>query len=259
MLFTVEGGAAAPQANVLDADFRAVTPEFFATMRIPLRRGRRFSTSDSAENEAVAVINQAMARRFFPHEDPMGQRIWIGKPMGPEWTEPTPREIVGVVEDIHGESLAGAPVPTIYVPYAQRPIVRAYFIIRTRQNPRAALPEIRKAMQEVDPDLPLAELKTMKEVISASLIDWRFRSILLAAFGAVAVAIAAIRIYGVMSYSVAQRTHEIGMRMALGACRRDVLRMVVGQGVKLTLAGVAIGLAGAAALTRLLAGLLFGV
>ncbi len=259
VLFTIEGPTPAQQSGVLDADFRATTPEFFEAMRIPLKRGREFLAADNSASAQVAIINQAMARMFFGEQDPIGQRIWIGKPMGPEWTEPVPREIVGVVGDIHGESLAGAPDPTIYVPYAQRPIVQAYFLIRTRQNPLASIPEIRKAMREVDADLPLAELKTMKEIISASLTEWRFRSFLLAAFGAVAVAIAIIGVYGVMSYSVAERTHEIGVRMALGAGRREVLKLVVGQGLKLTLAGVAIGLGAAEALTRLLAGLLFGV
>lgn len=259
-MFTIEGGSGSSQAETAhDADFRVISPEFFQTMRIRLLRGRGFSESDNATGERVVIINQTMAKMFWPNQDPIGQRIWIGKPMGPEWTEPSPREIVGVVGDIHGASLASAPDPTMYLPYAQRPIVEAYFVIRTRQSPTATLPEIRNAMNQVDPDLPLAQLKTMDQVLSASVTDWRFRTILLALFGALAVFIAAIGIYGVISYSVAQRTHEIGVRIALGAARRDVVKLVVGQGRRLALWGIVIGLVGAWALTRFLTSLLFGV
>jgi len=260
ILFTIEGGSGLklPEA-VLDADFRAVSPEFFQTLRIPLLRGRAFSEADNASGAPVVIINQTMARMFWPDEDPIGQRIWIGKPMGPEWTEPSPREIVGIVGDIHGASLAIVPDPTMYLTYAQRPIVQAYFVIRTRQSPMAAVPEFRNAMHDVDSDLPLAQVKTMEQVLLDSVTDWRFRTILLALFGGLAMFIAAIGIYGVISYSVAQRTHEIGIRMALGARREEVLKLVVGQGLKLALIGVAIGIAGALALTRLLSSLLYGV
>jgi putative ABC transport system permease protein len=260
VLFTIEGGSGlTPPEAVLDADFRAVSPEFFQTMRIPFLRGRGFSAPDNAGAQPVVIINQTMARMFWPNQDPIGRRLWIGKPMGPEWTEPSPREIVGVVGDIHGESLASAPDPTMYLPYAQRPIVEAYFVIRTRQSPSAAVPQIRRAMHEVDPDLPLAELKTMDDVLSNSVTDWRFRTMLLALFGGLAVFIAAIGLYGVISYSVAQRTQEFGVRMALGAQRTDVLKMVVGQGLKLTLMGVGAGIVGALALTRFMSSLLYGV
>jgi predicted permease len=260
LLFTIEGGSGRETAaKALDADFRAVSPEFFLTMRIPHLRGRGFSASDNARGQPVVIINQTMARMFWPNQDPIGQHIWIGKPMGPEWTEPAPREIVGVVGDIHGESLASAPDPTMYLPYAQRPIVQAYFVIRTRQSPSAAAPQILKAMYQVDSDLPLAQMKTMDQVLSDSVTGWRFRTILLGVFGGLALFIAAIGIYGVISYSVAQRTHEIGVRMALGAQRADVLKMVVGQGIKLILAGLGTGIVGALALTRFLSSLLYGV
>jgi putative ABC transport system permease protein len=260
VLFTIEGGSGqTPPEAVLDADLRAVSPEFFPTMRIPFLRGRGFSASDNVGAQPVVIINQTMARMFWPDQDPIGRRLWIGKPMGPEWTEPSPREIVGVVGDIHGESLASAPDPTMYLPYAQRPIVEAYFVIRTRQSPSPAVPRIRQAMSEVDPDLPLAEVKTMDDVLANSVTDWRFRTILLALFGGLALFIAAIGIYGVISYSVAQRTQEFGVRMALGAQRTDVLKMVVGQGLKLTLTGVGAGIVGALVLTRFMSSLLYGV
>ena len=259
VLFTIEGGTASSRGESLDSDFRVVSPELFPALRIPLQRGRGFSRSDSASSESVVVVNQTMAKMCWPNQDPIGQHIWIGKPMGPEWTEPGPRVVIGVVADIHGASLASAPEPTMYLPYAQRPKVDMYFVIRTRQSPTAAVPEIRSAMHDVDRNLPLAQLRTMDQVLSGSLSDWRFRTILLALFGGLAVFIAAIGIYGVISYSVAQRTHEMGVRMALGAARRDVMKLVVGQGLRLALAGIAIGLIGALALTRFLTSLLFGV
>jgi len=244
VLFTIEGGTASSQAEALDADFRVVSPDFFKALRVPLLRGRAFSRSDSTGSEAVVAVNQTMARMCWPNEDAIGQHIWIGKPMGPEWTEPGPREVVGVVADIHGASLASAPEPTMYLPYAQRPKVEMYFVIRTRQSPTAAVPEIRSAMHDMDRNLPLAQLRTMDQVMSGSLSDWRFRTILLALFGGLAVFIAAIGIYGVISYSAVQRTHEIGVRVALGASRRDVVKLIVGQGLRLALAGIAVGVNG---------------
>jgi putative ABC transport system permease protein len=260
ILFTIEGdSASAPSGTALDAEYRAVSPEFFRTMRIPLLSGRTFSESDDAGSEPVVVVNQTMARMFWPNQSPIGQRIWIGKPMGPEWTEPGAREIVGIVGDIHGESLASAPDPTMYLPYAQRPMVEAYFLVRTRQSPLAAVPEVRDAMDQVGPDVALARVRTMEQVLSESMTGWRFRAILLALFGVLAVFIAAIGIYGVISFSVAQRTHEIGVRMALGARQADVAKLVVLHGFKLTLIGVVIGVIGALALTRFLSSLLYGV
>ena len=259
LLFTVEGGLAPPPGAGLDADFRAVSPEFFETMRIPLLRGRGFSNSDKAGGQPVVIINQTMARMFWPNQNPIGQRIWIGKPMGPEWTEPSPRVIVGIVGDMHESSLASAPDPMMFVPYAQRPIVDAYFLVRTRRSPMAAASEIRSAMAQANPDLPLAQLKTMEQVVSASVTGWRFRTVLLAWFGALAVFIAAIGIYGVISHSVAQRTHEIGVRIALGARGTDVLKLVTAQGLRMTLIGVAAGIVGALAMSRFLASFLYGV
>jgi predicted permease len=259
ILFTIDGGVDSSLAEAHGADFRVISPEYFQTMRIPLLRGRGFRDADNATSERVVIIDQTMAKMYWPNRDPLGQHIWVGKPMGPEWTEPSPREVVGVVGDIHGASLASAPHPTMYLPYPQRPIVEAYFVIRTRQNPMAAVPDIRNGMRQVDPGLPLAQLKTMDQVLSASVTDWRFRAALLALFGTLALFIAAIGIYGVVSYSVAQRTHEIGVRIALGAARRDVLRLIVGHGLRLALAGIVLGLAGAWALTRFLTSLLFGV
>ena len=260
-LFSIEGRSDAAQPGTpLGAEFRVISPAYFDALRILLARGRALSASDRATAEPVAVINHAMATTYWPGQDPIGQYIWIGKPMGPANTEPTPRRIVGVVSDIHEMSLAQPPVETVYMSYAQRPQEsEAYFVVRTSQSPLASVAEVRRAIQGIDPDVPLAETTTMEQVLSASLTDWRFHAILLGAFGALGLFIAAIGIYGVISYSVAQRTHEMGVRLALGAEPGDMLRLVVGQGARLALAGVMIGTAGALALTRSLSSMLYGV
>ncbi len=260
ILFSIEGAGSQPTFENPDAEFRVIDPGYFPAMRIPVLRGRMFSEADRAGAEPVVVINQTMAKMYWPRQDPIGQRIWVGKPMGPAEAEPAPREIVGIASDIHEMTLATPPDPTMYLPYAQRPQDGdAFFVVRTRQAPLASLPNVRSTMQGVDADLPLAEIKTMEQVLSASLTDWRFHAILLGAFASLALFISTIGIYGVIAYSVAQRTHEIGVRMALGAEQGDILKLVIRQGFRLALIGVGIGLVVAFALTRLIASLLYGV
>ena len=261
LLFSIVGGSGSRQSDTaLDADYRVSSSGYFQTMGIPLERGRTFSESDNASGEPVVIINQTMAKMYWTKQDAIGQRIWIGKPMGPAWTEPSPREIVGIVSDIRDESLASPPAPTMYIPYAQdQGASEASFVIRSRQAPLAAVPEVRGAFRAFDADLPLADVKTMTDVLSSSLTGWRFRAVLLGTFGGLALFIAIIGIYGVISYSVAERTHEIGIRMALGAERQDVLKLVLSQGMILTLVGVTIGIGAALGLTRLMASLLYGV
>lgn len=261
LLFSIVGqpDSAAPDSN-LDADYRVISPNYFRALRIPLVGGRIFDGSDNAGSEPVVVINQSMAKMFWPNQDPIGQRIWIGKPMGPSEAEPSPRQIIGIVGDIRERSLAFLPEPTTYIPITQVPHTdEAFFVLRTRQAPQLSFADARSAVHAMDADIPLVEAKTMDEVVSGSTENWRFHAILLGAFGTLALFIAAIGVYGVISYSLAQRTHEIGIRMALGAHPRDVLRIVIGQGMKIALVGVAIGLLGALALTRLMVSLLFGV
>ena len=201
-----------------------------------------------------------MAHMYWPDTDPIGQHIWIGKPMGAANTEPAPRQIVGVVGDIREASLARAPEPTLYIPYAQSPATSGgSFMLQTTRPPSTVAADVRAAVRARDPDFPVTEIREMSDVVSSSAADWRFRAILLVGFGLVALYIAVIGVYGVISYSVAQRTQEIGVRMALGALRRDVLALVVWQGMRTTLLGIAIGVIAAYGLTRLITSLLFDV
>ncbi len=260
VLFSMEGEAGAGrQGEPPVAYIRTVSPTFFRLLRIPLLRGRVFYPSDTATGAPVVVINRTMANLYWPSKDPLGQQIWIGKGMGSVNAEPAPRQIVGVVGDFHESALAEPPGPMMFVPYAQARDHAAFFLLRTSRDPLASALDVRGAVRGLDPDLPVTDLRTMEDVVSGSLTDWRFHATLLGIFGGFALCLAAVGIYAVISYSTAQRTHEIGIRMALGAARQDVLKLVVGQGLKLTLLGVGIGILGALGLTRFLSSLLYGV
>jgi putative ABC transport system permease protein len=253
--FGAQGGA-----HAHDADIRVISSGYFRTLRVPLLRGRLLTPADNASSAPVVVINQAMAKAFWLGQDPVGHRIWIGKPMGPASAEPAPRQIVGIVADMRQDSLAYPPAPSMYIPYEQtRYTDSEYFVLRTKHQPLLSVPDVRAALHGLDPEIPLTQISTMREVVSSSLKGWRFHATLLGIFGALALIIAAIGVYGVISYSIAQRTHEIGIRMALGAQRGDVLRLVIGQGMRLALAGIVIGVLAAIGLTRLMASLLYGV
>ena len=261
ILFSIEGGTAvAPAGQPLDAEIRIVSPDYFRALRIPLISGREFTAADNASGAPVVVINQTMARMFWPGKDPIGQQIWIGKPMGPAQSEPAPRRVIGIVGDVRESTLEDMPGQGMFIPYTQTKWNdSASFLLRTRAAAALSLPEIRSALHDVDPGEPLTQVESMEQVVSGSLNDWRFHAILLGIFGALAVVIAAVGVYGVISYSIAQRTHEIGIRLALGAQRRDVLRLVLSQGACLALAGIVVGMLAAIGLTRLMASLLYGV
>ncbi|HEV3218449.1 MAG TPA: ABC transporter permease [Candidatus Acidoferrales bacterium] len=259
-LFSIETGDAARKQESNDAQFRIISPDYFKTLGIPLVRGRLFSVTDAAGAEPVILINRKMANYFWNGEDPVGQLIWIGKPMGPASAEPAPRRIVGIVEDIRELSLSDAAEPTMYIPYEQKPGVdETHFMIRAGQDPLSLAPGVRNSLHEILPSEPVGSIETLDHVIASSLKSRRFDAILLALFGAIALLIATVGVYGVISYSVAQRTNEIGIRMALGATRGRVMGMVLGQGLRLALAGVVVGLAASFWLTQLLRELLFGV
>lgn len=260
MLFTIEDAASSTPPEQMAANLRIVSPEFFQALRIPQQRGRIFTAADRQDSPPVALINAAAARQFWTSGEPIGTHIWIGKPMGPSNMEPQPRQIVGIVADIHESSLSDPPEPTIYIPLAQNPSADSVsFALRTTHSPTQSIADVRAAMRAVDPNLPLARVRTMQDVVALSVQDWRFRAMLLGLFGIVALIITTIGVYGVISYWVAQRTHEIGVRVALGADRRDVLGLVLSQGMNTALVGIGIGLIVAFAVTRVMAHLLFAV
>lgn len=259
MLFTIEdAGSQTPEQ--MDANIRIVSPEYFQSLRIPQESGRMFTPADRQDGPPVALINLAAARQFWRSSEPIGTHVWIGKPMGPSNMEAQPRQIVGVVGDIHESSLSDPPGPTIYVPLAQNPSADSVsFALRTTHAPTNSVAEVGAAMRSIDPNLPLARVRTMQEVVALSVQDWRFRALLLGMFGVVALLITTIGVYGVISYWVAQRTHEIGVRVALGADRRDVVGLVLSQGMSTALVGIGIGLVVAFVVTRVMAHLLFAV
>jgi putative ABC transport system permease protein len=234
-------------------DVRPVTPAFFRTMGIPHLSGRDFAASDSLDAPRVAVISETLARRHFPGENPIGRRISvaIGQPGGGPWV------IVGVVGGIKMTSLEGEIRPAVYMPHTQLPFGLMTFVVRTEQDPLSLVSTVRRAVQAIDPELPLADVMTMEEVVDATLARPRTVAVLLTAFAIMALVLAGVGVYGVMAYSVAQRTQEIGVRMALGATPQAVFRMVLGQALRLITMGVVAGLMAAAGLTRLLETLLY--
>jgi putative ABC transport system permease protein len=238
----------------LTADYAAVTPGYFRAFRIPLLAGRTFTEHDTGNAPPVAVINQAFAHRYFPNTDPIGKGIHVGNDRHPGYSQ-----IVGVVGDIRQNSLNGVVNPTMYESYLQSPVQGMYVAVRTATRAMGVAAAVRDKVETVDSSVPVAKLRTMNQVLAGSIAQPRFRTVLLTLFALLAIALAAVGLYGVMSYVTAQRTHEIGVRMALGAQKADILGMVVGRGLKLTLIGVAIGIAGALSLTQFLSSLLYGV
>jgi predicted permease len=235
---------------------RVISPGYFRTMGIALLGGRLFTEYDRQGSSRVIIINQSMAERYWPGEDPIGKRI----KMGSFDTDSPWLSVAGVVKDVRQFQINAEAKPQIYLPYAQYGASRPRdLVIRTAGDPLGLAAAVRGEVWAVDKDQPVSNIQTMEQILSDSLTRERFNMLLLAIFAGVALALAAVGIYGVMSYSVTQRTHEIGVRMALGADSGHVLRLVVGQGLKLVSAGVAIGLAFAFALTRLMESLLFGV
>ena len=253
--FQVEGKPAPPPGEVVDAQVISVMPNYFHVMRIPLLRGRAFDRSDRADGYQVVVINQAMVRRYFAGEDPIGQRVaFDGSDGQPNW-----REIVGVAGDVKQSTLDTNAYPEITVPHAQQPRSAMTILARTNGDPQSQVASLRAALLQLDPNQPMYAVRTLENILANSTAPHRFNMLLLGLFAGLAFLLAVMGLYGVISYSVAQRTHEIGIRLALGARPGDVFRMVVGQGFLLVMIGVGVGLAGALAATRLMESLLFGV
>ena len=266
--FRIEGRALAADAQFHgDEQWRFVSPQYFKALKIPLLRGRSFDERDAQSAPPVVLVNAAMAAKYWPSQDAVGQRITIGKGLGPEFEDPT-REIVGVVGDVREEGLDRPAPPVMYVPAAQMPdaltrlgnsIVPMTWIVRSASAPTGLAGAIQREIQAADRQLAVARVRPLDQVLAQSIARQNFNMLLLTVFGAIALVLAAIGIYGLMSYSVEQRSHEIGIRMALGAARTDILTLVVGGGMRLAGAGVVTGIAAALGVTRVLSRLLFGV
>jgi putative ABC transport system permease protein len=239
------------------ADFFAVSDDYFTTLGVPVLKGRQFTQRDDAHAPGVIIVNQAFASKFFPNEDPIGKRVKPG--LSTTKAKPDWREIVGVVADIRNRNLSSEPRPGYFLPQAQVPFNQMTMVVRTTNDPHTLITTVQNEVHAMDAEVPVFTVKTMDEYISATVAAPRFNSTLLGIFASVALVLTIVGLYGVMSYSVAQRTNEIGIRMALGAQTRDVLRLIVSQGFKLVLLGLALGLVGAFGLTRLISSLLFGV
>jgi putative ABC transport system permease protein len=246
-------GRADPPNQLPTAEKSIISPEYFSVMRTAIVGGRAFTDRDNASTAPVAIINESLARRYFGGEDPIGRRIDFN------WDTKGTQEIVGIVRDVKQYGLDLPTAPTIYVPYLQRPDSVMTVVVRSQVTPVSLVGAMRQELLAVDKEQALAQVRTMQDVVAESIAQRRIIVMVFAIFGVLALLLAAIGLYGVLAYTVTLRTREIGVRMALGAQRADVLRLVVKGGMMLCLIGVAIGIAGAFALTRLLSTLLFGV
>lgn len=250
--FSVEGRPAYKPGESPVAEFRFITPDYFRAIGIPLLKGRAFGEADGPQGQVPVVVNETLARRLFPDEDPLGKRLLV--------LDGKPHEIVGVVGDARQWGLDRPPDPEIYFSYAQKALgANTTLVVRTSTEPASLSAGVRNAVREVSRDAPIYVVRTMEQVLAESTAQRRFNTTLMMLFAVVALLMAAIGLYGVISYSVAQRAQEIGVRMALGAQSRNILRMVLWQGTKLALIGIAIGVLAALALTSVLASLLYGV
>jgi len=256
--FEIEGRPPVLSAERPLASPHVVTLNFFRTVGVPLLKGRRFSEADDARHPGVILINETLARRFFPREDPIGKRInFLDAPAAPVWLT-----IIGVVGDVHYDALnveAGADVYASYLqPYPVFPSLYMTLLLRTT-SPTGLVAAVRRQVLAVDPDQPISSVKTMDDYLNSSVSKQRLSMVLLGIFAGLALVLAVLGIYGVISYGVSQRTREIGVRMALGAQPGDVLNLILKQGARLALVGAGLGLAASFGLTRLMSSLLYGV
>jgi putative ABC transport system permease protein len=254
--FEIEGRSRREGQPMMGAHYRVVTPEYFLTLGIPVLRGRVFGERDSADSVPAVVINEALARRYFPSDDPLVKHIFIGNGRHPVAAG---SEVIGIVKDVSHSSLAARPMPEMYECYSQAPQPGMTLTVRSASDPRTVLPAIRRELGLLDRDVPLSKVLTMADLMGESLAPSRFRGALLGAFALFAMILAALGVYGVMAYTLSRRTSEIGIRVALGARPGQVLELMIGRALRLSLIGVAIGVIAALWLTRFLKELLFEV
>src|SRR5713226_2945855 len=233
--FTIVGRPDPGAGNKPVTGVRVVDPNYFRTMSIPLLHGRAFAAGDTQKSPRVLIVSETLARRFFPGENPLGKKLII------DWNDHLPDEIVGVVGDILHEGMDARPEAIIYWPEARMPYSGMTIVARTEGDPLSVASAAIKEIHDMHPDQPVSDVRTMHAVVGESVSRQRFNMLLLAIFAGVALVLAVVGIYGVMAYGVTQRRHEIGIRVALGAGRADVVRMVMGQGLALTAAGIGIG------------------
>jgi putative ABC transport system permease protein len=248
--FQIQGHPVLPENEELLADYRPVTDGYFNTLGIALRQGRLFDEHDTLESKRVAIVNEAMVRRHFINENPIGQVVVTGH---------TPMEIVGVVGDAKLYGLDAPVEPAIYVAHTQQPNFDMGLVVRTQGDPAAMTAAVRSEILKLDPEQPISDVRTMDKVLSDSLMLRRVSMLMICVFAGLALALATVGIYGLTAYSVSQRTHEIGLRTALGANQLQILRLVVGRGLIISLIGAVVGLVAAFQMTRVLAGMLYGV
>ncbi len=239
------------------AQLNVVTPDYFHTMRVPIRHGRTFTDRDDGTAPAVAIVTESFAKQYFPGEDPVGKRIIPSASIGPD--KPPVREIVGVIADMHLISLGLAAKPQIYIPHQQFGIGSMSIFLRTQIDPQSLMPVLRRTVADIDKDVPVYRTQTLADYMSRSIAQPRLNAMLVTLFAAIALLLAAAGIFGVMSYSVTQRTQEIGIRIALGAQRSDILRLIVLQGMRFVGAGLVLGFIGVLFCSRLLQSFLFGI
>jgi len=266
--FTI-GGRALPPDSLYhgDEDWRAVTPAYFRTLSIPLMRGRTFDDRDAPRAAPVLVVNAAFVKKYFPKEDAIGRQVTIGHGLGPEFEDPA-RTIVGVVGDVRENGLGREAPPILYVPVGQISdaltkfgfnLVPPSWLVKTSVPISGMIPAVRQAFEDIDRTLAVAQPRPLDDVVARSIAQQGFSMVLLTLFGAIALVLAAVGVYGVISYSVEQATHDISVRLALGADQRNILGLVVGGGMKLAGIGLAIGIAGALGASRVLSTMLYGI
>jgi putative ABC transport system permease protein len=247
-----EGQPNVPLAQRPFIDIEAVSPQWFQTMRVPLRAGREFTAADNADAPKVLIVNETFARQFWPDQNPVGKHVVVGR-----W--PQPVEVVGVSQDVRNRGLGQDPQPQVYIPFPQLPWSNMNLLVRATVPPASVTSAVRAQIAGVDPDQPVTDIQTLEELMDGSRTQPRFVMLLLGAFSLTALALAVVGIYGLLAYSVAQRSQEMGIRLALGAETRDILQLILRQGLKLAVSGVALGLFAALLLTKLMSTQLYKI